>query len=405
MLMAVDIPALRGHKDVLLFSQHGHRPEADKMSGSDLDGDQFAITWDRRLFLRNTALPMDYSPAKKMDESSTVNDVSLLQHFINHARNDNLGRISMLWIDHASINRNAGCSECLALAKLASIAVDFPKSGIPAAIPKELVLPQSVPRAHWRERKGLQSFHCESAVGKLYDEVVNEMKFKRHIATPDCVAIAGRRRDYNGQILHLGDRHGIFKAKQAVYDPSFARRLGWKGDELDAALLNFAEHQRSLYEEQVLELMNQYKIKSEGEVATGCILKYHKLHKRRRHDVSEEVRRQFRSICKLFRAEFFAAVYHLVHKNMAYFNDDDDVGVDEDVSDENLQTIEAAATGAHDAFGELSRRAPRLACRLAAAYYVVTYSPFNHDSESRMVLYSFCWIVADVMNYGIKNEM
>jgi hypothetical protein len=67
------------------------------MSGSDLDGDQFAITWDHRLFL-STSAPMDYTPAKTPDEHSVIDDESLLQHFINHARNDNLGRISMLWI-------------------------------------------------------------------------------------------------------------------------------------------------------------------------------------------------------------------------------------------------------------------------------------------------------------------
>ena len=51
MLLAVNIPELSGHKNVILFSRHGSRPEADKMAGSDLDGDQFAITWDDRLFL------------------------------------------------------------------------------------------------------------------------------------------------------------------------------------------------------------------------------------------------------------------------------------------------------------------------------------------------------------------
>ena len=86
MLQAVDIPELRGHKNVILFSQYGERPEADKMSGSDLDGDQFAITWDKRLFLTNTSDPMDYSPPKKPDHSNNINDESLLDHFINHAR-------------------------------------------------------------------------------------------------------------------------------------------------------------------------------------------------------------------------------------------------------------------------------------------------------------------------------
>ena len=43
MLTAVNVPELRDKKNVILFSRHGDRPEADKMSGSDLDGDQFAM--------------------------------------------------------------------------------------------------------------------------------------------------------------------------------------------------------------------------------------------------------------------------------------------------------------------------------------------------------------------------
>lgn len=69
-----------------------------KMSGSDLDGDQFAITWDSRLFLKINVEPMDFTPAKAPDKNNNINDESLLDHFINHARSSNLGRISMLWI-------------------------------------------------------------------------------------------------------------------------------------------------------------------------------------------------------------------------------------------------------------------------------------------------------------------
>ena len=403
MLEAVDIPELRGHKNIILFSQMGKRPEADKMSGSDLDGDQFAITWDPRLFLNYTSEPMDYSPPPVNLEYVDITDTTLLRHFINHARNDNLGRIAMLWLDHASITGDAGCFACLELAKLASIAVDFPKSGIPAVIPKDLILKRSEPRAHWRERQGLPSFHCASAVGQLYDRVVDEMKVQnsQQIKT---VAMAGRYRDNNGQILHIGDMNQISKAKEEIYNPVLVKSLGWKGDALDILLLDFADYQRWLYEQQLLELMNQYKVKSEGEVATGCILKYHKLHKRRRHDVSEEVRRQFRSIRKTFRNEYFTALYHLIQDNMTFFNDDE-YEID-DVAEEDLEWVEAAATGILDCIGvEMSEKVKHLAHRLAAAYYISTYSPEWHDTRSRSVLYSFPWIVAaDVIAYGMMEE-
>lgn len=378
------------------------------MSGSDLDGDQFAITWDPRLFLATTVEPMDYSPAKKSDENNVINDETLLQHFINHARNDNLGRISMLWIDHATIKKDAGCSECLQLAKLASIAVDFPKSGVPAILPDELLLKPNIPIAHWRERKERPSFKCKSAVGKLYDGVVNEMNSKRNAPQAKCIAMAGRYLDNYGQILYLGDANRINDSKKVIFSMTFARRLGWIGDDFDKELLDFADEQRYLYESQLLELMNQYKIKSEGEVITGCILKYHKLHKRRRHDISEEVRRQFRSIRKLFRSEFFTAVYHLVFDNQAYlFNDDDDAK--QDISDEDLEWIEVASTGAkHD--GVLSidatkrEKAKMWSSRLAAACYIATYSPLTHNEDSKSVLFSFPWTVAaDVIAYSMNE--
>ena len=119
---------------------------------------------------------MDYSPPPKPSDSDSITDELLLDHFVNHARNDNLGRIAMLWMDHAVKEKNAGCDACLELAKLASIAVDFPKSSVPAEIPDKLILSRSTPRAHWRERKGSPSFHCDSIVGQLYDRIIDEMK-------------------------------------------------------------------------------------------------------------------------------------------------------------------------------------------------------------------------------------
>ena len=124
-------------------------------------------TWNRALFLRNPLPPMDYSPPHKTADADSINDESLLGHFINHARNDNLGRIAILWFDHAAKEQSAESKRCLELAKLASIAVNFAKSGVPATLPKELVLKKSIPRAHWREKKGFASFPLQKCPGPI----------------------------------------------------------------------------------------------------------------------------------------------------------------------------------------------------------------------------------------------
>lgn len=42
-------PELRGLADVIVFSVQGKRPVADRIAGSDLDGDQFTVVWDEEL--------------------------------------------------------------------------------------------------------------------------------------------------------------------------------------------------------------------------------------------------------------------------------------------------------------------------------------------------------------------
>jgi len=285
MLLAVDIPELRGHKNVILFSRHGQRPEADKMAGSDLNGDQIAFTWDERLFLggwhrsdrqrsgawrsgggetlemqaetmiedsqklqRANAAPMDFDPDSGenaraddhidgsflvdifafLSESTrasssapgvgAVDDKQLVAHLINHAKNDNLGHIAAMWLDYAD-NNGANCDECLKLAALHSIAVDFPKSGKPAVIPRELYISRSVARAHWREKKGSPSYECKGVVGRMYDEVIRRMQGDL-ISHEHALPLAGRRFDRHGQILRFVEKGtSIDYYLQEIYKP------------------------------------------------------------------------------------------------------------------------------------------------------------------------------------------
>lgn len=469
MLLAVDVPELRGHKNMILFSQHGSRPETDKMSGSDLDGDQFAVTWDERLFLNewnscrklsssdwksrsgemlslwqggweaNARLlqgankaPLDFGAIGEAPSFDRIEDTNLIDHFINYAKSDNLGRISMLWLDHAA-KKGADCEECLQLAKLASIAVDFPKSGIPAEIPKELTISRVTPRAHWREKKNAESFHCESIVGKLYDDVVSQMRSDK-TRKEQCIAMAGRGCDRHGQIACFMDRKKsspLSEHLKQIYMPHISETLGMTMPaDVNAinvlvcgALFQFAVEQRLSYEDQLTVLMSKYKLHSEGELLTGCIRKYHKLHKRRQHDLSEEIRRQSRELRLEYRASFFRNVLQMVFPHDPIVSDE---AVDIDLTDEQdrLDEVETAVAESKNFLhysGEGSE--PRFfsteevhclricARQLAAAYYVVTYHPqMRWRSESaasrahdrvnysgQVVLFSFPWIVSDVM--------
>lgn len=58
---SVVAPSLRRFKDVVLFSIHGDRSLADKLSGGDFDGDQCIIIWDRAIVdqFKNEEVPSD----------------------------------------------------------------------------------------------------------------------------------------------------------------------------------------------------------------------------------------------------------------------------------------------------------------------------------------------------------
>ncbi len=60
-IQAVDKRELHHLVNVLVFPQHGDRPHANECSGSDLDGDQYFVTWEPGLiFPGPNRTPMDF---------------------------------------------------------------------------------------------------------------------------------------------------------------------------------------------------------------------------------------------------------------------------------------------------------------------------------------------------------
>ncbi|KAG9191768.1 hypothetical protein G6011_10502 [Alternaria panax] len=143
LVTAVGVPdgsPLHALHNCVVFSQQGPRDLPSQLSGGDLDGDLFHIIYDPRLVPDFTVPPADYpsTPAKDLGRPVEVNDI--VEFFIEYMNMDRLGQISnkhKIRADKAPAGTQD--KECQLLARLASDAVDFSKSGIPvdmAQIPR-----------------------------------------------------------------------------------------------------------------------------------------------------------------------------------------------------------------------------------------------------------------------------
>jgi hypothetical protein len=138
---AVDVPdnsPLIDLKNCIVFSQQGQRDLPSKLSGGDLDGDLFHIIYDQRLLPEPGAIcePADYAPTAPKNLGRPVEANDIVDFFIEFMINDKLGQISNIHKIRADRSADGTRnSDCVLLAKLASDAVDFSKSGVPVSLP------------------------------------------------------------------------------------------------------------------------------------------------------------------------------------------------------------------------------------------------------------------------------
>jgi len=134
---------LRDLENCIVFSQQGQRDLPSKLSGGDLDGDLYHIIWDWSLFEDHeltTFPPAEYPAVISKPQDRPVSREDMTMFFVNFMKNDQLGPISVrhkTLADH--YDKGTLHSDCLELAKLASDAVDYSKTGKPVdvtALPK-----------------------------------------------------------------------------------------------------------------------------------------------------------------------------------------------------------------------------------------------------------------------------
>ncbi|CAF1018924.1 unnamed protein product [Adineta steineri] len=143
---AVDVPQLRHLKDVIVFPQRGERPHPNEISGSDLDGDEYAVIWYPP-FIPETPndIPYDYDsqipmlripdrPVERSDIQKIVLDISE-QSCAGKLCTIHLAYMDLFGVAHPST---------LAIAGYISQELDSSKTGHHPLQPKEIMQLQSV---------------------------------------------------------------------------------------------------------------------------------------------------------------------------------------------------------------------------------------------------------------------
>ncbi|KAI8486629.1 hypothetical protein Bbelb_356040 [Branchiostoma belcheri] len=271
---AVDVPELRHMVDCIVFPSRGRRPHPDEMSGSDLDGDMYFVTWREGLILPRENVPaMDFTAQPKRVLCRPVDVSDMIEFFAEYIKNDQLGLIANAHLVHADKEANGIFSQkCKELAQLHSDAVDFPKTGQCPELKGDL-RPDKYPDFMMKSDK--PQYRSEKIIGKLFRQ---------------CQALDNAQR---------------FSPVPVVEDDGVDQDLFREGFQ---SYTDDAQAQLNIYNTKIRSIMSLYGIASEGEVVSGCILKVKQrlgLLRNERFEVTEYVRARFKTLWRKTRAEFF----------------------------------------------------------------------------------------------------
>jgi len=269
LLTAIDVPALHHLKDVIVFPAKGKRPHTDECSGSDLDGDQYFATWNKKLLNIENQEPMSYigDPPNTVKEEVTLKD--LQEFLVEFMKSDSLGIIAN---NHMASADKYGIHDprALALASLHSSAVDFPKSGRSVQIHDENKADE-YPDFMQEKAKKKTIYESDKALGMMWAQL------------KDCI-IDEEVGKYREAPLSPHLRYG-----------DYMKHLPQAQADLDA------------YEFRVRSLMNQFGIAREAEIIHGDIVKMHWCFKKKHNfwDSKETISQQLREIVKSGQRNFW----------------------------------------------------------------------------------------------------
>ncbi len=240
-MKAIDNPNLRHMNDCIVFPSVGSRPITNMCSGSDLDGDLYFVTWESSLMPERMHPPMDYESQKPKIHPRPIEISDIITFFVDFIRNDQLGRIANAHLALSDQSpEGVKDKKCVHLAKLFSLAVDFPKTGIVAQLPQEISKNLTYPD-FMEKRDQLNTYESQKIIGKMYRK---------------CKSILFELNNHS---------KSEFEADRIELNPSLLVE-GYEAylDEAEDAYLN--------YRAQIERLMSLFSCKNESELFVGIYM-------------------------------------------------------------------------------------------------------------------------------------
>ena len=274
LVRAVNKPELHHLHDVLVFPTSGDQDLPSMCSGGDLDGDDYTVFWDPLLFPsvgNRYRRCMNYEGPKPV-AAHNVNVRMIIDFVLNFFLNDHLGRIANMHLAFAhdiphptpedpdgKVMRGFNPA-CLDLAELHSVAVDFPKTGVPAEVEIRRV---SYP--DFMEKPDRPSFVSDTPLSRMYRHV------KLNMVDQEV----------------SGDYGRVLQASPEMHE--------W---------IDYATTLKKGYDEAVRRLMAQYGVVNETEVVTGFLLDFDSRYSgKREFDMRSDLADKYSAIREMYREQ------------------------------------------------------------------------------------------------------
>jgi len=184
--------------NVIVFSSKGERPVQNEISGGDLDGDSYFVSWNRDLLksikLKNIASmedPKNESEKSKLEKEIVKQEIKMkdiVNSYIEYMKNDTIAMIANYHIMLADkdLEKGAFNKECLRLANLFSIAIDAPKHGNFISIDQVYAGKRPTEYPDFLEVGVFSTYKSPGVIGELYrlidnNSYINEYKYTEYM--------------------------------------------------------------------------------------------------------------------------------------------------------------------------------------------------------------------------------